>query len=247
MTDQDQALEQWAKRTDFPQPIRWGELEAAILARPQPDFDPEPEVEVDVGRGAMVAARILRPVMWLVIALLFSSSLIGLALILAGVNAQDAETAQQWVIAAFVPFLAAVPIPVAMAFIWSEIRRRIPWMMVLTGGTGVVALIAYLVLRTAPELMDVGWTAWLSLAAAGGGLLVFGLMLFASKPGKGLPRQSRKKMTREEKQYSAMRAKVLEIVIKRGLVDEDEIDVPELVEARLGSWHLLDLPTANRR
>ena len=242
MTDQDQSLEQWAKRTDFPQPMRWGELEAAILARPNPDFDPEPQVGADAGRGRVAAARILRPVMWLVIALLFGSSLIGLSFILVAVNAEGADAAQQWVIAAFFPFLAAAPIPVVMAFMWSEIRRRIPWVMVLTGGTGLISLIAYLVLRTAPELMDVGWTTWLILAAAGGGLLVFGLMAFASKPGKGLPRQSKKEMTREEKQYSAMRAQVLEILIKRRLVDEDEIDVPELVEARLGSWHLLDLP-----
>lgn len=242
VTDPDQSLEQWAKRTDFPQPIRWGEVEAAILAMPKPDFDPEPQVGVDAGRGAMAAARIVRPVMWLLIALLFGSPLIGLAFILIAANAEGVDTAQEWMVAAFIPFIAAVVIPVAMGFMWSEIRRRIPWTMVLTGGTGVVSLIAYLVLRTAPEIMDVGWTTWLILAAAGGGLLVFGLMVFASKPGMGLPRQSKKKMTREEKQYSAMRAKVLEILIKRRLVDEDEIDVPELVEARLGSWHLLDLP-----
>jgi len=236
----EQDLADWARHTDFPQPIRWGEVEAAVLARPRPSFDPEPEFEVT--RAWLIIGTILRPVVWLFVAVMFGSSLIGLGAIAAGVSAQDADVAQQWVAVAVVPFFVAVLVPVVMGFIWSEIRRRIGWMILVTGGSAVVSLSAYVVLRTAPELLNIGWTTWVIVAAAGTGFVVLALMLFASKPGHGLPRQSKKEMTREEKQYSAMLAQVLEILIKRRLVDEDEIDVPELVEARLGSWHLMDLP-----
>jgi len=245
MAERDDSVEQWAKRAEFSQPIRWGEVEAAILAMPQPSFDPEPEFEVT--RAQLIIGNILRAVLWLVYAVIFGSSVIGLVFIVVGVTAQDSGAAQEWVAAAVVPFVAAMLVHVVMGWlVWSQIRRRVLWMILLIGGSAVVSLGSYLVLRTVPELLDIGWTTWVIVAAACTGFVVLALMLFASKPGHGLPRQPRRKMTREEKLYAALRAQVLRILIKRGLVDEDEIDVPELVEARLGSWHLLDLPTKTR-
>lgn len=225
----EQSLLQWARTTDFPVPIRWGEIEAAVLARPVPQDElanlPQPPRVPWVVVGPLVV-------------LVHASAILGLAMVLAGTNASDPATAAAWFGAAPIPFVIAFALVLRPIFTSADTRRRGRWDLLAVGVTGAASLAAYLVLLAIPE--ELGWLPWLVLATAVASVISFVVLLVRRRSGRQLPRA--RHLTPSERWYQAARAQVLEVLLSRGLIDRREVDVTGMVEMPLGSWRELDMP-----
>lgn len=231
-----QSLEQWAKTTEFSQPVLWGQVEAAILARPLPP-DTEPEVP---GLGTGVLGKIgMIPVVILGVAL-YGSSIAGLVLVLLAVAGSDATTAATLIGIANITFVAALAVPLTALAAWGQARRPGPWDLPLAAGTAAVSLVALVVLLINSASVDVRVAQWLSLADVVLGTAVSVVILVASKPGRRYPSVRRQKLTPEQERYRGMRTQVMEIIVKRGLVDEKDVDMVGMTQMPLGSWRDLD-------
>lgn len=238
-SEDEQSVEQWARTAEFPRPPLWGQVESAILVRPVPgDLD---EGLSSPGLGAKVLGVVATPVVAVLLGLLLGSSLIGLVLIYLGTTQDDPSSASGWIAGASIAYVAALTVPLSVLGIWRESRRRSPLDLVITGGTALVALTAFMVAGQVPGVAGAAtWIGVLTLSTAAAGTGVFLVLLTRSRPGRRPRRESRRGLTPEQLWYKGARAQVLEIMLRRGIVDENEIDMVSMVEMPLGSWHELD-------
>jgi hypothetical protein len=241
MTQPDRSLEQWARTADLPDPPRWGEVEAVILAEPvtQDDLD---EVPPPPGRGARLVGALVSVVVGILVAASYTSSLAGLALVLWRTGAA-VTVPEEWVHWPRIAFLVACGVSGATFGVWRSTRRRGVLGPVATAVTGTVSLVALVVMLSRPELFDDILLRVLAGLAAALGIATCAVVLTASKPG--VPRRSRARRrqdTPEDQVRRGMRAQVLEILVRRGVVSDRQIDVPDMVGMPIGSWHELDEP-----
>lgn len=223
-----QSLEEWARTAEVSRPPRWGEIEAALLSRAERPSN---------GVGYVLALLAIV----LLVVLVYGSPLIGLAVVVAIALADD-PVSWFW---AVIPFVAANTLPLSTIFRWWETRRREGSDLPVVGGTSAVSLVAYLVLRTAPETDGIGRVAVLTLLATVSGLVVLVILLVKSKPGRRrrvppLVRALTVISPPNELHYVKARERGLQILIERGQIDPSEDDLQQLERTQLGSWHTLD-------
>ena len=227
--DPHQSVEQWARESDFPQPIRWGEIEAAILSRSVAGDPP-------VGPGPSVAPAYVLGV------LVFGAPLFGLALVLAMLN-DLVEPSGGSMVAAELLFVAAAAVPPVSVNIWNHSGRLRSWPTLLqSGGTGLAALATVFLAGTAPLASEGGRLQWIAVAAALSG---FGVCLYLLVASKGWRRRTPRRLrprAPEELVHNRGRAQVLATFVDRGLVSERDICIPDMLDMPLGSWRELDPP-----
>jgi flagellar basal body-associated protein FliL len=232
---EEQSVEEWARTAQFAQPVRWGEIETGILAR-----DPfPPDERLSLGMAARVGAA------WAGVGvfgiLFYGSSLIGLAFVVAGNIGSDASW--DWVTPAQVAFAVAVMVEVVSFLIWWEIRRRSVLALPVSALTVVASVAAYVVLARSAEESRLSWLPLLVLIAAMSGAAMFVIGLMSKPEGRDKsrkPPQRGPKSARKRGSYAATRARVLEILTERGVVDLDEADRKRVLEMPLGYWEELD-------
>jgi hypothetical protein len=233
--EQEQSFMRWARTVEFPRPLRWGDVEAAVLSRPLPEEDDPCDY-----RGFRVLNAILHVPVVLLAVLTFGASLIGLGIVVAG-RSELIDTEGLWGVMAQFAFLTATVIPVARLFIWLDTGRRRSWThLLVTGATGAFSFAAYLLLGGMSDAFGSGLPI-LTLAATATGSGVCVVIAVASRGWhRYTPRKDRPDRTPEGRSYNGARAVVLRGLIKRGVVDENDIDVPDMLDMPLGSWHELD-------
>lgn len=223
-----QSLEEWARTAEVSRPPQWGELEDALLSRAERPRN---------GVGYVLALLLIV----LLVVLLYGSPLIGLAVVV--INAvTDDPVSWFW---ATIPFVAANSLPLSTLGSWWGTRRRQGQDLAVAGGTSAVSLLAYLILRAAPETDGIGWVALLTLLATASGLVVFVILLVKSKPGR---RRRVPPVVRaltvisppNELHYLEARERGLKILLDRGQIDLDEDRLEQVTRTPLGRWHTLD-------
>lgn len=238
MRPADQSLQQWARTADFADPPRWGEIEAVILGEPvtKEDMDLIPP---RAGARPRIVGALAYFVVGAPAAAMYASSLIGLGLVLWRTGADAAPDG--WVHGLRLAFLAACGVSGATFGIWWDTRRRGVLGPVATMATGLVSLWAFVVMLSHPDTLGDTPARLLAGLAAVLGIVTCAVVLVASKPG--VPRRGLRRRTPvspEEQIRRGMRAQVLEVLVKRGVVSDREIDIPDMVEMPLGTWHELD-------
>lgn len=232
MTDHPAGVDEvvrWARTADFAPPLQWGVIEAQILSRPAPDVGdvrgPNPLLGVPLyAIGAVVYAA---PVLGLVAMLARASRAI-----------PDSDAWGRFIFAAF---LVALIIPLMTFEMWRSCgRRRRPMDLIVTAVSGVSSTFGFIVLQRPGAEADGGWLVVLVLGAALSGLAVFVLILVGSRGWRRRTPRKLRPQTREDRGYNNVRARVLEELVKRGVVDAKEIDVPAMLDMPIGSWRELD-------
>jgi hypothetical protein len=171
--------------------------------------------------------------------LLFGAPVIGLSLLVA--MSRDLVATSDWGDAVFYVFLVSAGMPVFTVLAWVQGGRRRGWAsLVQTGVTGVAALLSYLMLRFDTVALDSGWVVLLTLTATATGFGALIVLVVGSRSWRRhTPRRLRPR-TPTDVGYNGLRAQVLEILKKRGIVDEKDVDVPAMLEMPIGSWRELD-------
>ena len=233
----EQELARWARSVEFPQPLRWADVESAVLERPAPQID-VPETRRG---GALGVAGPAAPLIALLSALLFGGAVIGLGILIAS-RQGSVEGSDMWVLVATLAFVAALAPPIATLYVWSDTGRRRRWShLLLTGGNAVVAGVASLVLQdAAPQFRE----SVLPMLVPGVAVLSLGAFLviaFASREWRQqVVDREGTTHTEEGRRYNVARALVLESLVKRGIVDAKDVDIPDMLDMPLGSWRELD-------
>lgn len=229
----EQSVEEWAKTAEFTTPLQYGEVEAGVLAR-------EP---VSAGRMELWMP-LLTVGSWAVFGFVYilglGATVLGMLFVWLGTRQGGGQT---WLDMAQVVFVGSAFVEICLLFTVAKSRRRegIDW------GTAVVVVaacaVAYLVLR---EASDASAPALLSPAIIGTGAIAC-LVLVASLVGKPYventsktPPQRGPKDDIKRYRYTMSRERVLDILVKRGLVKIDEADRLRLREMPLGYWEELD-------
>ncbi|UFU03368.1 hypothetical protein LQF12_01785 [Ruania suaedae] len=242
MKTPEQSLERWARTEDFPVPPSWGEIESVILAEPigQDELD---QAARTAGPGARILGGLVRLLVGVLAAVMYLSSLIGLAIVLVRAGEGDVLAEPAWVQVARIAFGLAVAVSGTTLGIWFDTRRRGVLGPIATAITGLACLAAVGVMVARPEALGDVVALVLAGLAALLGLVACLVLLLASKPGVARrPMFTRTTVTPQEQIQRGMRAQVLEILVRRGVVSEKEIDIPDMVELPIGSWHELDPP-----
>ncbi|HLT10910.1 MAG TPA: hypothetical protein VK028_08890 [Micromonosporaceae bacterium] len=227
----EQSLRDWARTANFSYPVRWGEVESAILARDLPPL----EQEVTTGRFARVAVVAAAAVVG---ALVYGASVVGLGLV--AVGAYLAASPGPWMVVAQIAFIVATLVPVTVLMAWWTERRRGPWDVLVSGLTAAASIGAFVILTTLPEESDAGWLGTLTLVAAVVALAVFLVILAASKGGPRARRRAWSLNPGKDLRYIAAREEVLQVLVERRLVQLDKAGQRKVLEMPLGSWHELD-------
>ncbi|SEE97819.1 hypothetical protein [Ruania alba] len=224
---------EWARTEDFPRPVRWGEVEAAILARKLPRL-PE-EVWWVTAIGA---------VGWIVVVLMalptFGAAVIGLVLAVMG-TMSDGVAAEPWYVGARFFFFIAAGLGVSLFVDWWQSRRRAVLQLGASALTAVASGAAFAAVQGDPRAGV--WLPLLMLAAAVVSGVVFVLGLISTPEGRPKkrkpPRRGPRSSARRDRARRA-REGVLEILVRRELVDVDQDDQTRLREMPLGYWSELD-------
>ncbi|GAA4429354.1 hypothetical protein GCM10023169_31630 [Georgenia halophila] len=223
MRRSSQPLEDWARNARLSRPIRWGEVEAEVFARRPPRAPDETTADrVIRAIGLVLTAIVAIP--------LIGASVVGLVLVLAGADP----------VLLRIVFVMAAGVPVAMLLAWWEDRDRGLVKLLVAGGSGLVSLVAYLVMRSAPGDQGDVAAALLMILAAVTGAAAAAVMLVASKPPERELRRPRTVNPWIGMRYYAARKKVMAILVERRLTDLDEDEQQRVLEMPLGSWHELD-------
>lgn len=232
MTDHPAGAEEvvrWARTTDFAPPLQWGVIEAQILSGPAPD--------VGSSRGPNPLMGV--PLYAIGVAV-YAAPVLGLGVLLArAIRAiPDSDAWGRFVIAAF---LVALIIPLMTLEMWRSCgRRRRPMDLIVTAVSAVSAALGLIVLQRGGAEGDGGWLVVLVAGAALSGAGVFALILVGSRGWRRRTPRRLRPQTREDQGYNNLRARVLEELVKRGVVDEKEIDVSSMLDMPIGSWRELD-------
>lgn len=227
--DRAESIEKWARTAPLPEPPRWGEIEAAILARaPQPDSG---------FRGGAATAIVLG-----LAVLLYGSPLIALAIVAANAR-PDLPLPAGASLGASIAFFAAFGAVISTLAAWRGDRQWRVGDLIVAGGTGAASLAAYLIVRPAAA----EWVGLLALCAAVIGLGTFAVILVASKPGRPtrLPFILRVRTVLSpvnEAHYRQARERGLKLLGERDAVELDDTTWRKLNGMPLGSWHTADPP-----
>lgn len=237
MVDRQQPVEAWARTAEFPQPVRWGDIEAAILSRPPPeaaggrDYVPTGKERVGgkVAFGIVMAAGIL----------MYGLPVIGLGIVWAVVGA---GLESGWLSLAQAIFFVSLTVPLATLSVWwSSDRRREPKDLIITAVAGCSALAAHVLIQAAGNVGG-GLLEIVTLLGAVCGFAVFAVLLLASNAGRRRSGSRTGNSQPREDRYNVARARVLDILVERGVVDEDEVDIGYMLDMPLGTWRDLDTP-----
>lgn len=235
-------LKRWVRETDFPDPVRWGEVEAKIRSYPPP---PRDELDQWYFKDERVSSALGYLIMAPVALLTFGSPIIGLGLVV-GYTQFGWSLPSDWFFLVVLLHVAIVTVPVIpVLYVWTA-KKRERWHVVLSGGT-LVASGASFVLLQMSDLAG-GWSqiVWYVLLSAVLGLCSVVFLLVKVEPRRSRPWRERwRATTPEEKWYQSMRAVVLEQMTKRDLVDQH--DTSTMIEMPLGTWQELDGQTSRHR
>ncbi|MCD0447268.1 hypothetical protein LO763_27000 [Glycomyces sp. A-F 0318] len=227
-------VDSWARAAEFSRPLRWGEAEAAVLAR---DYAPLP--------GSLVS-RTVGVVAWVLIALLavplLGAPLIGLVLVALGAAQGSQEAADGWISAATFMFVLGVIAAGTALSLWRERRRRSSIELVMNGVNALASGAAIAVLAVA-AVSGGPWLPLLMIAAALLSAVAFVLVLVSKPEGRAKRRKPPRRGPRgSDKRARALKARkrLLEVLVHRGLADLDEGDRIRVAEMPLGYWSELD-------
>lgn len=237
---QEQSLQEWARTASFPSPVRWGDVESAVLDRKLP---PLPEEAGAGARRAPVVATIVLGV------LMYGAAVIGLVAVVVATWVVATSDRDPWVLVAQIAFFVALAVPVTtIGAWWSEGRRRGTWDLPASAVTGVAAAAALVVALTGWD--SVGGTGVLMGAVAVGGLGSV-VVLLAASSAEPRTEQRRRRWSVDaaaDMRYLVARQEVLEILVGRGLAPGlDEESRVEMVGMPFGTWRELDDPEPTRR
>lgn len=231
-TQQD--VVEWARTAELSTPIRFGDVEARVMAGPLP----KPK---SVSAGSVAARGSAGIVMAVATLLAFGAPVISLGIIAAHAYGNDPVTTGSWLPIARIALTVTIALPFAMLAIWwlARDRHRGVIGLLVTSGTAVLAVIIFFVLRDMPDLQGATELSTRALLAMVAGVAVFVAMLVASKPGPAPKDRSREGVnTVSDKQVLDARREVLNALSDRGLVT-DEIFL-KAIQMPLGSWRELD-------
>ncbi|QOR69811.1 hypothetical protein IM660_14255 [Ruania alkalisoli] len=225
-------LREWARTEQFSQPLRWGEIEAAILEHDLPRL---PEEKAWVTAIGIVG--------WVGIALLaipsFGSAVLGLVLVAVGSAAEGAAEAEGWFTGARFFFFLAAALGVGFFVDWWRSRRRAALQLVtsalIAAGSGAALVVVLASDGPPPGLLLLGFI----LTAIVSGVLVFIAGLVSTPEGRPRRRRPPRRGPRSSRirdRWRRGRDVVLQILRQRRLVDIDDDDQVRLNELPLGYW-----------
>lgn len=232
MSDRSDGVDQvlgWVRTADFPQPVQWGVIESEILSKPAPDLDPP-----------MGPRPIFGLPIYLLGALLYAIPAIGFIVLISRSNASIGDS-DSWATAVFVAFLIALAVPFITFQIWNGCGRRRRLMdPIVTAISGASAAGAFILLQWGGVNLGGSFLVLLILAAAVANVGFLVLWLFGSRPGSPATPRNARPQSREDLNYNNVRAQAIEILLKRGVVNERDIDIPSMLNMPIGSWRQLD-------
>lgn len=225
----------WARTMEFSTPLKWGDVEAAILSQAAPSlggrYAGPITAKMAVGRSGIT--------MMLLGVVLVAAPLIGLGLVLThmkGVLEGDGVLR-----VAFYAFVAAASNLLLVVLSWTEDRKGSRSMLALVGVTALVSTVAYLVVRTGSDTYAEGRLPVLTLGVSIAAWVLLPVIAFGSRRWARYTRpRDRPDQTEIGAGYMGARVAVIEILIKRGLVDRRDVDITEMMEMPLGTWRELD-------
>lgn len=225
--ERDQSAEEWARGVQLSGPVRWGAVEDEVFARPAPR--PIEETRAD---------RVIRAIGLVLMGILaipaFGASVVGLVLFLVGVDP----------VVVRIFFVVAAGFPVAMVLTWWDTRERGLVRITASGSSGLVSLVAYLLMRSGPMADRDAWAALFMLVAVVTGVVAAVVMLVASKAPEQRRRGPRGLSPAKGVGYLQARNRVLGILVERGVVELDPDMQKKMTEMPLGCWHELDQDAA---
>lgn len=233
-------LKRWAETTEFPDPIRWGDVESRIMLAPGPTPDEAEQLErLFPKRGS--ARQGLR---WLTVGLLILPALIfalpavvGLCFVLAYVLF-DAEVSPDLEIVPQLVFGAAIItalFPIAECL---STRRRDGFVAMTVTLTVVASAASAILLSTTEPYTPSVWplVQLMAIIAAVGGLVTLAIMFTLGKPTPRTRLSERFRTVPAEEQWvRAQRAVVLEQLRKRKILND--ADSTALAQLPIGTWH----------
>ena len=229
---------EWARREPFTQPLRWGEVEAGILARePVPGALSGRERLLSGGIGSIGCFFVA-----LFVTLTWGAASLGLVLVVVGVR-RDPPMGSGWYEASVAAFAIACVVQVNSIRVWFETRSRSLAIALACAAAVLSSGAAYLVLAATDDLPDIQWLDLLIPATFVLGTIAMPLVIFSKAEGRAANRLPPSRGPRKDAlsaRYRATRAEVLDVLTHRGLVTLDEADRTRLLEMPLGYWEELD-------
>lgn len=226
-------LRRWAKSTEFPQPLPWGELEAHIVSEPTPSHQ-----ELEIVFPPRTRRRFL-PFLFVAPQTLLTSgsSLVGLGLVLAhvfgGVNDPTFGDITWFV------FLVSIAMTLGPVLVSVTTRRRGAIQTAVSLGTAVVSVISFLVLRADPQYGVWSSIRTMAVVAALAGLASYLCLRLIARPSvRTTWREFMATPTVEDQWLHSQRALVLEVLAKRELMSR--WDIPHVMELPRGAWRELE-------
>lgn len=232
---EQQSIAEWARTADFGEPLRWGSVESAALARAtEAELElPGPEIFAQARRLERVSTILMS--LWRAVQIL--APVIGILTVLLALRSTEEEAFGGWLVATDLAFI--VSIATLFTTLTTSGKTRLTWAVVSAAWAAVASATAFLL----SSVVWLGLTHILILGAAVLAIVVVIILLVRRRPAKRHRRERPGDLTPEQFARKGVRAKVLEVLVKRGLVKEDDIDIPMMVEMPLGSWHELDTPS----
>ena len=226
----------WARTMEFSTPLRWGEVEAAILSRPAPSLGGQYTGPMTARRALGVSGVVRFVVLGVAIG---AAPAIGLGLVVAHVHGALGDEVVRW---AFYCQVAAASLLLLAVLEWTEERRRgSRSSLALVAETAVTSTASYFVLRTSSDQETYGSLPRLALGTAVAGWILLLVVGFGSRRWVRYTRpRDRPDQTEQGAGYMGARVAVIEILIRRGLVDRGDVDITEMMEMPLGTWRDLD-------
>lgn len=237
-------LKRWAKTTDFPDPIGWGEIEARIVSEPGPTPEESEEWErffPDRGLAPRILIGLLRALVVSPVVLpTVGSSVLGLGFVVAYV-VFGRELPDDFGIVVQLIFGAALLVAMFPFYTWWDSRRR-GWENVgLSGVTALASAGSFFLLGTTTEALDGIWPSisWMALVAAVVALVAFVFFLLFAKPPPRMRLSERMRhVSQDEKWVQGKRGVVIEQLRRRGLVND--ADGAAIISLPPDTWRQLE-------
>lgn len=232
-----EALKRWAKTADFPDPVRWGEVEKTIMAHPPPPRDQmDPMLTRDERWRNLIGYLMMFPVALVT----FGASLVVLGFVIADVLYGWSVPVDSWLFVLLrIEFFAAMIISVFPFVMWTTTKRRGRGDLLFCAVTSAASFASFLLLSTTSLDGVRSWFPYMTLVAAVAGVATFVFMWVRADVGVRRPWGDLwRTVTPEEKWYRGSRGAVLEELVKRGLVSQ--WDTSAMMQMPIGLWHDLD-------